>query len=38
MISFDIISEKFFLIREGLCDVRIASKTKKEYGFVVHFM
>ena len=31
MISF------YVLFREGLSDARIASVTKKEYGFVVHF-
>ena len=38
MISFYILSKRFFLKREGLPDARVASVTKKEYGFVVHFL
>ena len=38
MISFSIISERFFLKRKGLSDARVASITKKEYGFAVHFL
>ena len=37
MISFYIISKRFFLKRQGLSDVRLASITKKEYGFAVLF-
>ena len=36
MISFYILSEIFFLKCEGLSDARVASVTKKEYGFVVY--
>ena len=28
----------YFLKREGLSDARVASRTKKEYGFAVHFL
>ena len=35
MISFYIISKRFFLKRKGLSDARVASITKKEYGFAV---
>ena len=35
MISFCILSTRFFL--KGLSDARVASVTKKEYGFAVHF-
>ena len=38
MISFYILSNRFFLKREGLSDVRVASVTKEEYGFAVHFI
>ena len=38
MISFYIHSDRFFLKRDGLSDVRVASKTKEEYGFAVHFL
>ena len=38
MISFYILSERLFLKREGLSDPRVASITKKEYGFAVHFL
>ena len=38
MISFYILSERFFLKREGLSNARIASITKKEYGFAVHYL
>ena len=37
MISFYILSTRFFLRREGLTDSIVASITKKEYGFVVLF-
>ena len=35
MISFYILSERFFLTRKGLSDTRIALIAKKEYGFAV---
>ena len=38
MISFYILSNRFFLKRERLFDVRVASITKEEYGFAVHFL
>ena len=38
MISFYILSKRFFLKREELSDARVASITKKEYGFAVHFL
>ena len=38
MISFCILSERFFLKRKGLSDARVISITKKEYDFVVHFL
>ena len=38
MISFYILSKRFFLKREGLSDARLASITTKEYGFAVHFL
>ena len=37
MDSFYILSKRFFLKREGLSDARVASITKKEYRFAVHF-
>ena len=37
MISFYILSKRFFLRHEGLSDARIASINKKENGFAVHF-
>ena len=37
MISFYVLSERFFLKRKGLSDARVASITKKEYGFAVCF-
>ena len=37
MVSFYIISERFLLKRKGLSDARVASMTKKEYGFSVQF-
>ena len=37
IISFYILSKRFFLKREGLSGVRVASKTKKDYGFALHF-
>ena len=36
MISFYILSKRFFLKREGLFDARVASVTEEEYGFAVH--
>ena len=36
MISFQVLSKRFFLKRKGLFDVLVA-KTQKEYGFAVHF-
>ena len=33
MVSFHILSERFFLKCKGLSDVKEASVTKKEYGF-----
>ena len=38
MISFYILSTRFFLKRKGLSDARVASIIKKEYGFAVHFL
>ena len=38
MISFHIVSKRFFLKVEGLSDARVASIIKKEYGFAVHFL
>ena len=38
MVSFYILSKRFFLKRKGLSDARVASVTKKEYGFAVHFL
>ena len=38
MISFYILSTRFFLKCKGLSDARVASVTKKEYGFAVHFL
>ena len=38
MISFYILSKKFFPKREGLFDPRVASITKKEYGFLVLYL
>ena len=37
MISFYIVSKRFFLKHEGLSDERVVSVTKKEYVFAVHF-
>ena len=37
MISFCILSERFFVKRKELSDAREASITKKEYDFTVHF-
>ena len=37
MISFYILSERFFLKREGLSDSRVALITRKEDGFLVNF-
>ena len=38
MISFYIISKRFFLKRKGLSDARVLSLNKKEYGFAVHLL
>ena len=38
IISFYILSERFFLKRKGLSDAKVASITKKEYGFAVYFL
>ena len=38
MISFYILSKRFFLKRKGLSDVRVASRTKKESGFTVNLL
>ena len=38
MINFRILTERFFLKRKGLSDARVASITKKEYDFAVHFL
>ena len=38
MIKFYILSKRFFLKREVLPDVRVASITKNEYSFTVHFI
>ena len=37
MISFYILSKRFFLKLEGLSDARVASITKKTYDFALHF-
>ena len=37
MISFYILSTRFFLKRKELSGVRVVSVTKKEYGLAVHF-
>ena len=37
MISFYILSKRFFLIHKGLSDARVASITKNQYGLGVHF-
>ena len=37
MISFHILYKIFFLKRERLSHARVASITKKEYGFAAHF-
>ena len=37
MISFYILSKIFFLKRKELSEARVASITKNEYGFAVHF-
>ena len=37
MISFHILSKRFFQKRKGLSGARVAPITKKEYRFVVHF-
>ena len=38
MISFYILSKRFFLKWKGLSDARVVSITKKEYNFTVHFL
>ena len=38
MISFYILSKRFFLKCKRLSDGRVVSTTKKEYGFAVHFI
>ena len=38
MISFYILSKRFFLKRKGLSDAIVAKITTKEYGFVVHIL
>ena len=38
MISFYILSIRSFLKRKGLSDARVVSITKKEYGFLLHFL
>ena len=38
MISFCILSKRFFLKSKGLFDVRVVSTTKIEYGFAVRFL
>ena len=37
MISFYVLSESFFLKRNGLFDARVASIIEKEYDFAVRF-
>ena len=36
MVSFYILSKRFFLKYKGKSDAKVASATKKEYGLVVH--
>ena len=38
MINFYILSKRLILKREGLSEARVASITKKEYGFTVHVL
>ena len=38
MVSFYIFSKMFVLRRKRLSDAKVVSITKKEYGFVVHFL
>ena len=38
MISFYILSKRFFLKHKGLSVVRVMAVTKKKYGFAVHFL
>ena len=38
MISFYILSKRFFLKHKGLSNARVASITKKEFGFAVQFL
>ena len=37
MINFYILSKGLFLKRKGLSDARVASITKKEFGYSVYF-
>ena len=36
MISFYVLSKRFFLKRKGLSDARVVHVTKQEYDFAVH--
>ena len=38
MISFYTLCKRFFMKREGLSDAGVASITKKDNGFAVHFL
>ena len=38
MISFYILSKRFFLKLKELSDATVTSLIKKEYGFAVHFL
>ena len=38
MISFYILSKRFFLKRKEISDARVVSVTKNEYGFAVYFL
>ena len=38
VIIFYILSKRFFLKREELCDARLVSVTKNKYGFTSHFL
>ena len=38
MISFYILSKRFFLKLKGLSDARVDQSLKKEYGFFVHYL
>ena len=37
MISFYIVSKRFFPKRKGLSDAKLVSVAKQEYGFAVYF-